>query len=144
MNSNLIRAIAQSAVQAGILKAANANDGSVKTTDNTPATIATITTLLYTAGVVEYTVLGLLADGSAAVTQTSSVRYLNNGSTLVAGTPVALLPVQTDGLSASVSVSVSGNDLLIQVAGGATNTINWQIYLSHRLLNVVPDSTILT
>jgi hypothetical protein len=144
MNSNLIRAIAQSAVQAGIQKAANSNDGSVKTTDNTPATIAAITTLPYTAGVVEYTVLGLLADGSAAVTQTSSVRYLNNGSTLVAGTPVALLPVQTDGLSASVSVSVSGNDLLIQVAGGATNTINWQIYLSHRLLNVVPDSTILT
>lgn len=136
MNSNLIRAIAQAVAQAEVQKAVVSSDGSLQTTDGTATVLGVLTTVPNTAGVIEFTIIGVLADSTKAVTVKRIVRYLNNGTTLTIGTPADLLAIQNDGLLASASITVSGMDLQISVAGGATDTINWQINIDHKYLTI--------
>ena len=99
----------------------------VQTTDNSVVTIATIPIADDTTNIVHIDVIGIEDDGSERATYevTHSVYRTAGGGATLLGT------LTTEHLAESVvgwtgpSVSVSGNNLLIEVQGFSVTTINW-------------------
>lgn len=108
------------------------------TTNATPVSIQTIAVATGEAGIVEVQCIGINSAGTAAVTGSTIVRYINNAGTLTLGTDSAVLGTVTDsGISgATYTVTTSGTNIIVQVTGKASTTIKWKA--NTRKISVAP------
>ena len=104
---------------------------SVATTDATVTTIDTLTLGANSAGVIQYTVKGVAADGNA-ITGSAIVRYSKVAGTLTLGTPSDILAVAADtSLSGgTIAVAALSNNIIVTVKGKASVNISWQCSLT--------------
>jgi hypothetical protein len=108
---------------------------STPTTDATPTEILTITPADYSAGVLWIWFAGF--DATNAITGIKAVRYKKVG-TVTLGTVGNLLATEIDGgLTASVSITASTGDILVQVTGVAATDMEWTA--EYKFLNVVKE-----
>ncbi len=105
----------------------NYRSDTVVTTDATQTTIATIATAgsgYYSQGTLEITLDA--SSANAGISGSRIYRFVNNGGTM---TIVDVTETAADYLStlttASWTVTVSGNNLLVKVTGQASQTLNW-------------------
>lgn len=102
------------------------------TTNATVVEIRDFATIENQAGVLTVQLVGLESDGSARITGTKTVSYLNDG-TLTIGSIVDLLTTQVDaGLSgASWTIVASGSNVRVEITPVASTTIIWTITATH-------------
>lgn len=98
----------------------------VQTTDATPVSIATIEISDYEGGILEISVLGMEDTGAGAVTAKKIVRYFKDTS-LTIGTPADILPLETDLVGATFSISNVSENIDISVTGVAATIVNWTV-----------------
>jgi hypothetical protein len=112
----------------------------IPTTDATATVIYTIETIDNTVGIVEYLILGMLSDGTEAITGKNVFRYINDGTTLTMGAETAVLAevAETSLTSASYAANVNSTDLEIKVTGIAATDIEWKIIVQHWYFTVTP------
>jgi hypothetical protein len=112
----------------------------VATTDATPTVIYTIETLDNTVGIVEYLILGMLADGTEAITGKNVFRYVNDGTALTMGAEAAVIAKVTEASLATASYAAvnSDPDIEIEVTGLAATEIEWKIIVQHWYFTVTP------
>lgn len=132
MNDSLIRTL----VAAAKVKQSEQRY-SVQTPDATPTTIVTFTLDSNTGGILEVTIVGKDDGGTGSVTGKSIVRY-DKTVTLTLGTPVDILPLETDIVGATYSISAVSDNIEIVVTGAAT-VINWTV--ETKLINEVATNT---
>ncbi|GEO08775.1 hypothetical protein [Segetibacter aerophilus] len=110
----------------------------VTTTDATPLNIETIAIATGEAGIVEVQCVGVNSAGTATVTGSTIVRYINNAGTITLGTASTPLATVTDaGISgATFAVAVSGTNIVVTVTGKASTTVKWRA--NTRKVSVAP------
>jgi hypothetical protein len=108
---------------------------STPTTDATPTEILAITPADQSAGVLWIWFAGF--DATNAITGIKAVRYKKVG-TVTLGTVGNLLATEIDGgLTASVSITASTGDILVQVTGVAATDMEWAA--EYKFLNVIKE-----
>jgi hypothetical protein len=134
---NTIETIARGVAQNVVQDVAPLGDlvVSTPTADATPTEILTITPADYSAGVLWIWFAGF--DSTNAITGIKAVRYKKVG-TVTLGTVGNLLATEIDGgLTASVSITASTGDILVQVTGVAATDMEWTA--EYKFLNVVKE-----
>lgn len=104
-----------------------------QTTDATPQVIATIEIDVHTTGILEVYVYAMDDVGTGGVTIKQIVRWMKTGS-LTLGTPVDVLALETDFVGATVAINAASDNIEIEVAGTASNIINWEAEIKTRVI----------
>lgn len=112
---------------------------STPTTDATPTEILSITPADYSAGILWLWFVGF--DSGNAITGIKSVRFRKVAGTLTLGTVTNIMATEVDGgLTASVSITASSGDILVQVTGVAATDMEWAA--EYKFLNVVKEGVL--
>ncbi len=99
----------------------------IQTTDATLTTIATVAITDETTNIIHVDIIGITDDGSDRATyeRTQSVYRTAAGVATLVGGYTDNHTAESDVSWGSPSISVSGNDMLIEVTGKVGTTINW-------------------
>jgi hypothetical protein len=109
---------------------------STPTTDATPTEILSITPADYSAGVLWIWFAGF--DATNAITGIKAVRYKKVAGTVTLGTVGNLLATEIDGgLTASLSITASSGNILVQVTGVAATDMEWAA--EYKFINVIKE-----
>jgi hypothetical protein len=112
---------------------------STPTTDATPTEILSITPADQSAGVLWIWFAGF--DATNAITGIKAVRYKKVAGTVTLGTVGNLLATEIDGgLTASLSITASTGNLLVQVTGVAATDMEW--VAEYKFLNVIKEGVL--
>jgi len=100
---------------------------SIQTTDATTTTIATIPIVESTTNIIHVDIIGIKSDGTDRATyeRTQSVYRIGTGNATLIGGYTNNHTAESDVSWGSPTVSVSGNNMLVEVSGKVGTTINW-------------------